>query len=104
MNRWRSLNLECNDHLSEASTVEMCAQGIQWDILYALQVNKPKTFQELTTQAHDMEVTIAYYGKQLNDDASITSSRIRSSMLRCSEENEYPYSEFDVQKNASQTS
>jgi len=38
-----------------------------------------------------MEVTIAYYGKQLNDDGSITSLRNRSS-----EENEYPYSESDA--------
>jgi len=43
-------------------------------------------FQELITQAHDMEVTIAYYGRQFNDDGSITSSTNRSSMLRDSEE------------------
>ena len=43
-----------------------------------------------------MEVIIAYYGKQLNDDGSITSSRNTSSMLRGSEENECPYSEFDA--------
>ena len=98
INRWRSLNLECKDRLSEASAVEMCTQGMEWDILYALQVNKPKTFQELATRAHDMEVTIAYYGKQLNDDGSITSSRNKNSMHRCSEENEYPCSELDVQK------
>ena len=34
INRWRSLNLECKDCLSEASTVEMCAQGIKWDFFY----------------------------------------------------------------------
>jgi len=39
-----------------------------------------------------------YYGKQLNDGGSITSSRNRSCMPRCSEENEYPYSESDVPK------
>jgi len=96
VNHWRSLNLECKDRLSEISVVEMCAQGMEWDILYTLQVNKPTTFQELATRAHDMEVTIAYYGKQLNDDGSITLSRNRNSMLRDSEENEYPYSESDV--------
>jgi len=74
----------------------MCAQGMEWDILYALQVNKPKTFQELVTRAHDMEVTIAYYRKQLNDDGSITSSRNKSSMHRGSEENEFSYSESDA--------
>jgi len=28
VNRWRSLSLECKDRLSEASAIEMCAQGI----------------------------------------------------------------------------
>jgi len=74
----------------------MCAPGMDWDILYALRVNKPKTFQELATRAHDMELTIAYYGRQLNDDESMTSSRSRSSMDRDSKEKECPYSESDV--------
>jgi len=47
INHWRSLNLECKDRLSKALLVEMCAQGMEWNILYALQVNKPETFQEL---------------------------------------------------------
>jgi len=63
INRWRSLILECKDCLSEASAVEMCAQGMEWDILYALQVKKTKTFQGLVTRTHDMDATIAYYGK-----------------------------------------
>jgi len=72
----------------------MCVQGMDWDILYALQVNKAKTFQELATRAHDMELTIAYYGRQLNESA--TSSRNQNSMLRDFEEKECPYSESDV--------
>jgi len=66
------------------------------DMLYALQVNKSKTFQELATRARDIEVTIAYYGRQFNNDGLITSLRNRSSMLRGSEENEYPYFEYDT--------
>jgi len=36
INRWRSLSLECKDRLSEPSVVEMCAQGMEWDLLYVL--------------------------------------------------------------------
>jgi len=43
-----------------------------------------------------MEVTIAYYGKQLNHDGSITSLKNRSSTLRGSKENEHPYFESNV--------
>ena len=44
INRWRALSLKYRDHLSESSIVDMCAQGMNRDIPYALQVNKPKTF------------------------------------------------------------
>jgi len=37
----------------------MCAHGIEWDLLCVLQMSKPRTFQELVTKAHDVEMTIA---------------------------------------------
>jgi len=43
-----------------------------------------------------MELTIAYYGRRLNYDELVTSSRSRSSMLRDSKEKECPYYESDV--------
>ena len=98
INRWRALSLKCKDHLPESFAVEMCAQVMEWDILYALQVNKPKTFQELATRGHDMELTIAYYGRQVDDGELMASSKSRSSMLRDSEKNEYSYSEYDAPK------
>jgi len=63
INHWRTLPLKCKDHLPESFTIEMCAQGMEGNILNALQVNKPKTFQELETRAHDIKLTIAYYGR-----------------------------------------
>ena len=96
INRWHTLFLKCKDHLFESSAVEICARGMDWDILYALQVNKPRTFQELVTRAHEMELTIAYYDRRLNDDESVASSRNKNSMLGDSEEKECPYSESDV--------
>ena len=58
INRWRSLNLECKDHLSESSAAKMCAQGMEWDLLYILQMSKPRSFQELGTKVHNMEMMI----------------------------------------------
>jgi len=36
INRWHALSPECKECLSDASAIEMCAQGMDWDILYAL--------------------------------------------------------------------
>lgn len=62
INRWRSLSLDCKDKLSEISAVEMCIQGMHWGFLYILQGIKPRTFEELATRAHDMELSIASHG------------------------------------------
>ncbi|KAK9756753.1 hypothetical protein RND81_01G118700 [Saponaria officinalis] len=66
INRWHSLSLECKDRLLEVSAVEMCIQGMNLNLVYILQGIKPKTFhQELSTRAHDMEITIASQGGRL---------------------------------------
>jgi len=59
INRCHTVSLKCKDRLFEACAVEMFTQGIASDLLYVLQMSKPRTFQESVTKAHDMEVIIA---------------------------------------------
>ncbi|KAL0325368.1 UNVERIFIED_CONTAM: hypothetical protein Sradi_5106100 [Sesamum radiatum] len=58
INRWRNLSLNCKDQLSEASAIEMCIQGMHWGFRYILQGILPKSFEELATRAHDMELSM----------------------------------------------
>ncbi|KAA0050986.1 retrotransposon gag protein [Cucumis melo var. makuwa] len=57
-----ALSLDCKDRLTELSAVEICTQGMHWGLLYILQGIKPRTFEELATHAHDMELSIANRG------------------------------------------
>ena len=58
INRWRSLSLNCKDHLKEISSIEMCIQGMNWGLHCILQGLKPNTFEEWATRAHDMELSM----------------------------------------------
>ncbi|XP_038876523.1 uncharacterized protein LOC120068954 [Benincasa hispida] len=62
INRWRALIMDCKDRLTELSAVEMCMQGMHWELLYILQGIKPRTFEELATRAHEMKLSISNRG------------------------------------------
>ncbi|KAA0033935.1 ty3-gypsy retrotransposon protein [Cucumis melo var. makuwa] len=94
INRWRALSLDCKDKLTELSAVEMCTQGMHWELLYILQGIKPRTFEELATRAHDMELSIANKGakdflvqrtrsdrNEINDTKKIANNVLNESML-----------------------
>ncbi|TYK27186.1 retrotransposon gag protein [Cucumis melo var. makuwa] len=94
INRWRALSLDCKDRLTELSAVEMCTQGMHWGLLYILQGIKPRTFEELATRAHDMELSIANRGakdflvqrtmrdkNEINDTKKIANNVLNESML-----------------------
>ncbi|KAA0035353.1 ty3-gypsy retrotransposon protein [Cucumis melo var. makuwa] len=95
INRWRALILDCKDKLTELSAVEMCTQGMHWELLYILLGIKPCTFErKLATRTHDMELSIVNKGvkdflvqrtrsdkNEINDTKKITNSILNKSMV-----------------------
>ncbi|KAK4411746.1 hypothetical protein Sango_0247600 [Sesamum angolense] len=72
INRWRNLSLNCKNRLYEAFAIEMCIQGMHWELCYILQPIKPNTFKELATRAHGIGMSFNCkedeYSVDPNDD------------------------------------
>lgn len=59
INQQRNLSLNCRDQLTETFMLDICIQGMHQGLWYILQDIKPNSFEELATQAHDIELIIA---------------------------------------------
>ncbi|KAL0445566.1 UNVERIFIED_CONTAM: hypothetical protein Slati_1684500 [Sesamum latifolium] len=58
----RFYSIPRTDRLSEASAIEMCIQRMHWGLCYILQGILPKSFEELATRAHAMELSMTASG------------------------------------------
>ncbi|KAL0345550.1 UNVERIFIED_CONTAM: hypothetical protein Sradi_4386300 [Sesamum radiatum] len=70
INNWRNLSLSCKDALSKISAVELCIQGMHWELCYIIQGIKPKTFGELATRAYGIEMSFKWKEDEYLVDAS----------------------------------
>ena len=57
--RWRNLNLQCPERLSEQAAVSMCAKNLNPKVATFVGTAEPKTFNELVSKACNVEIQIA---------------------------------------------
>ncbi|CAH9125410.1 unnamed protein product [Cuscuta epithymum] len=56
--RWRDLALNCKERISTSSAIDMCIEGMHWELCYILKGVNPNTFDELASKARNMELSI----------------------------------------------
>ncbi|KAA0051508.1 ty3-gypsy retrotransposon protein [Cucumis melo var. makuwa] len=90
---WEQLEKEFLNRFYSIRPVELCTQGMHWGCLYILQGIKSRTFEELATRAHDMELSIVSRGtkdfpvpeirkdKETNIAEKVVKSTVKESMV-----------------------
>ncbi|KAG9453382.1 hypothetical protein H6P81_006286 [Aristolochia fimbriata] len=71
INWWRNLSLNCKEssNLSLEAEIEMCSRGMHWELLRYISSRRPNDFQELATEAHNMEFLIEERGEEGSSSA-----------------------------------
>ncbi|TYI29473.1 hypothetical protein ES332_A05G318900v1 [Gossypium tomentosum] len=62
IHHWRNLSLNWKERLSKSLALNICIQGMNWGLCYFLQGIKPKSFEGLTIQVHDKELSMMIAG------------------------------------------
>ena len=59
ISRWRSLNLQCSEKLTEHSAVQMCSNNLLPEIATFVSTAEPQTFEALVSKASNVERQVA---------------------------------------------
>ena len=68
--RWRSLNLQCMEKISEFSAVQICYNNLIPEIATFVGIAEPRTFDELVSKASNVEKQMSQknvFGKMIQD-------------------------------------
>ncbi|XP_060968195.1 uncharacterized protein LOC133035834 [Cannabis sativa] len=57
--RWRNLNLQCPERISEQAAISMCAKNLNPEVATFVGTTEPKTFNELVSKACNVEIQIS---------------------------------------------